>query len=134
MKNLLLSAIALGVLSIVGCDKDDDHDHDHNDITINILEPMQDEVITDASNVTIHIMFEGTEDLEEIEIVLYAHENEEMKIIDFDNHTHAKTYEFLEEVDLSSYPAGTEFHLEIDVCEDHDCTEKVHKHLDFNLQ
>ena len=134
MKNLLMAALALGVLSIIGCDKDDDHDHDHNDITIDILEPMQDEVIADASDVHIHINFSATEELEEIEIVLYAHGEEEDKIIDFDHHTHDKTYEFKQDVDLSSYPAGTEFHLEIDVCEDHDCTEKVHKHLDFKLQ
>lgn len=133
MKNLFLASLALSVLSIVGCDKEDKHHHDHNDITIDVLKPMQDEVITDASEVYIHINFSASEGLEEIEIVLYAH-GEEDKIIDFDIHTHDTTYEFLENVDLSSYPAGTEFHLEIDVCEDHDCTEKAHKHLNFKLQ
>lgn len=133
-KGLLFGLLALGILTWTGCDKEEHDHHDHNDITIHILKPSPDEVVADPSNVEIHIEFEATEGLEEIEIVLYAHEEHENKIIDFDIHTHENTYEFREEADLSSYPSGTEFHLEVSVCEDHDCTESIHKHLNFSLQ
>jgi hypothetical protein len=134
LKNFLLLMLAAGVTAtFTSCDKDDDHDHDHNEITIRILEPKANEKVADASDVHIHIEVEASDENHEVEIKLHPKGDSSDKIIDYDKHTHDKKFVFEQDVDLSSYPAGTVFHLEIEACVDHDCKEKVEKHIDFSI-
>jgi hypothetical protein len=124
---------ALGAFLIGGCKKDDDDQHGDNEITIRILEPADGAVISDPSNVSIHIEVEASDENHEVEIVLYPHGNSNDKIIDFDQHAHDKIIVFQQAVDLSSYPSGTDFHLEVNACKDEDCTEKETKGIEFSI-
>ena len=134
-KNLSLFILALGALTFIGCDKDDDEEmHADNEITINILEPGADEVITDPSDVHVHIEIEATDENHEVEIILHPEGDVDDAIIDFDQHTHDKVVIFEQEVDLSAYPSGTGFHLEVEACVDHDCEEKATADVEFSIQ
>jgi hypothetical protein len=135
IKNLFFLALAVGLATgVASCNKDDDdHDHHDNEITIRILEPKANEKVADASEVHIHIEVEASDENHEIEIVLYAHGDPSNKILDIDRHTHVKKFVFEQDIDLSSFPAGTEFHLEVEACIDHDCDEKAEKHIDFTI-
>lgn len=131
MKKFFLPLFALGLFTLSGCD-----DHDHGDVTITFLHPANDEEIpmAQASNVEIHIKFEwdGSEG-EAIDVELHPEGDSGNKIIDFYLHQHNKVYEFKEFVNLSSYPAGTEFHLEAKGCEDHDCDKYREASIHFKL-
>lgn len=134
LKYSWLLMLALAVTVFTGCDKDDDHDHGDNEITINILEPGADEVIADASDAHVHIEIEATEDNHDIDIVLHPEGDISDKIIDMHIHDHDKKITFEQDIDLSSYPAGTEFHLEVEACKDHDCEEKEFADVEFSIQ
>lgn len=136
LKYSSLLMLALSVMIFTGCDEDDDHDHDHdhNEITINILEPGADEVVADASDVHIHIEIEATEDNHDIDIILHPDGDVSDKIIDEHMHDHDKKVVFEQDYDLSSYPAGTKFHLEVEACKDHDCEEKEFADVEFSIQ
>ncbi len=128
--------LALSVMVFTGCDEEDDHDHDHdhNEITINILEPGADEVVADASDVHIHIEVEATDTNHDIDIVLHPDGDVDTKIIDQHMHDHDQKVVFEQDIDLSGYPAGTKFHLEVEACSDHDCEEKVFADVEFSIQ
>ena len=132
MKKLLFPILMLSLLAgFTACNKDDDHDHD---VTISILEPSNGEVITDASLVHIHIEVEAEDEVHEMEVILHPHGDVDNKIIDFDTHSHESSVTFEQDVDLSSFPSGTEFHLEVVVCKDHDCEEKEEEDISFSIQ
>ncbi|MBV6655308.1 MAG: hypothetical protein KI786_16185 [Mameliella sp.] len=135
LKYSWLVMLVLAVTVFTGCD-DDDHDHDHgdNEITINILEPGADEVIADASDAHIHIEIEATDENHNIEIVLHPDGDVSDKIIEVDMHEHDQKVVFEQDIDLSSYPAGTEFHLEVEACKDHDCEERETADVEFSIQ
>ena len=127
-------ALALSALTIVGCSNDDEAPVASNEITINILEPAADEVITDASDVHVHIEIEATDENHEVEIILHPEGDLDNKIIDFDKHEHDQKIVFEQDVDLSSFPSGQEFHLEVAACIDHDCAEKERADVEFSIQ
>lgn len=134
---LALIAVSLSAFVFTGCNDDDDdhdHDHEHNEIVINFLEPTDEEVITDASDVHIHIEFVASDENHEVEVVLYPEDDADDKIIDFDEHTHDALVVFEQDVDLSDYASGTEFHLEVVACKDHDCEETVTDDIHFSIQ
>lgn len=123
MKKFFLPLFVLGLFTLSGCD-----DHDHGDVTITFLHPTNDEEIpmSQASNVEIHIKFEweggGGEG---VTVKLVAENQTNDVIIDFTVDQHNSVYEFDEHVNLSTYPAGTEFHLDAKACGDHDCNTFV---------
>lgn len=132
LKSLVLLFSIVAVLA-VGCKKED-HDHDHDDIKISFVSPGDGEVIDNSNIVKVDIRIESEHELHEIEIEMYAHGVEELKLIDEDLHVHENEYVFYQELDLSLFPSGTHFHLNVTVCEDHDC-EKTHKKgIEFSLR
>ena len=134
MKKFLIPVLAVAVFGFVGCEEDD---HDHGDTTATIVfdEPMNDEVIPLASANDVHIHIEFTFDPEghEIEVELYPEGDESNKIIDYDEHNHSAAITFMQDVDLSSFAAGTEFHLEAKACLDHDCDEYKEADIHFSI-
>jgi hypothetical protein len=126
--------LVLGALFITACDNDDEDSHGNNEITINILEPGPDEVIANAADAHIHIEVEASEENHNVEIVLHPEGDLDDKIIDFDKHEHDQKIVFEQDVDLSGYPSGTEFHLEVEACKDHDCEEKEFADVEFSIQ
>lgn len=122
MKKFFLPLFALGLFTFSACEDD----HGHGEVTITFLHPANDEEIpmAQASNVEIHIKFQWENGGGEGVVVHLVAENQTNDvIIDFTVDQHDSVYEFEEEVNLSSYPAGTEFHLTAKACADHDCEE-----------
>lgn len=131
MKKFFFLLPLFALLALTSCEKDDDHDHE---VTINILEPSNGELISDASAVHIHIEVVADEEVHDVEIVLHTHEDPDTRIIDVDMHSHESKLTFEQDVDLSSYPSGQEFHLEVVACKDHDCTETISEEVTFSIQ
>ena len=133
MKELILGLMIGATASFVGCKEEEEHGHNH--VTITFDEPMSEEVIplADAASVHIHIDFVWEESGEAVEVKLHPEGDENDLIIDFDLHQHDSPYTFMQDVNLSSYAAGTEFHLEAKGCEDHDCDEFVTSDIHFSL-
>lgn len=126
---LLLLGVSVG--SISSC-----HDHDddeNNTVTIDIVTPKDGTKAANAKTVEVHVKFSASVEMHELEIKLHPDGNSTNNIIDFDKHTHDKTYEFKETVDLSSFPAGTKFHLEVESCEDHDCKQVKVAESEFTI-
>lgn len=131
LKNVaFLFFLSASVFSISSCH---DHDDENNAVTIEIVTPKDGTKVADAKLVEVHVKFSATVELHELEIKLHPEGNTSNNIIDFDKHTHAKTYEFKETVDLSSFAAGTEFHLEVQSCEDHDCKKVKVAESEFSI-
>lgn len=133
---ILLLALATA-FTFTACEDEDDHDHDHdhgdNEITINILEPGDDEVVADASDVHIHIEIEATDVNHDIDVILHPDGDISDKILEKKLHDHDKKVNFEQDVNLSSYPSGTKFHLEVKACKDHDCEEVVFEDVEFTI-
>lgn len=121
MKKYFLPALILGSLTMSGCS--DEHG---GPVTITFLHPTAHETIAlaAANAVDIHVKFEWEgSDGEAVAIRLVAENQTNDVILDFDVDQHDNPYEFMEAVNLSSYPAGTDFHLTASACADHDCNE-----------
>ncbi|MEL7341954.1 MAG: hypothetical protein AAGM67_15845 [Bacteroidota bacterium] len=102
---------------------------------IEFEEPMAGEVVADASDVHIHVHFTAMDgELHEVEVMLHPDNDVSDMIIEFDKHEHTEEFVFEQEVDLSAYPAGTEFHLEAKACLDHDCEESETGDIEFSIQ
>jgi len=120
MKKFILPVLAIGLFTFSACEED----HDHGDVTITFLHPTNNEQIplAQAGNVEIHVKFEWENGGGEgVKVLLVAENQTNDVIIDFTVDQHNSVYEFEQDVNLSSYPAGTEFHLEAKACGDHDC-------------
>ncbi len=133
MRNLKNLVLLLSIVSILAtaCKKDDHH---HDDVKITFVSPKDGDQIENKNNVKVDIRFESEHELHEIEIEMYAHGAEELKLIDEDLHVHEKEYTFNHELDLSLFPSGTHFHINVTVCEDHDCEESHKKGIEFSLK
>jgi len=85
----LLPLLCLGLMMTSCNDDDDDHDDDNdNMITITIDEPLDGEIITDCSDVHIHIDIVASDENHEVEVVLHPEGDVENKILDIDMHDH----------------------------------------------
>lgn len=137
MKKFLLYSLAilLSGLCFTACDDDDDSDDmmDHS-VNIKIEEPIDGSTISDPADVHIHIDITSTDEIHEVEVELHPEGNSDDKIIDFEAHSHEQSYTFEQKVDLSSYASGTCFHLEVKVCEDHDCSTRETADAEFCLE
>lgn len=133
MKKIAIPVLLAATVGFIGCE--DDHDHDHAEATITFDEPANNEVIplASANDVHIHIEFVWDGEGHGIEVKLHPTSDANDLIIDYDQHSHDATVTFMQDVDLSSYPAGAEFHLEAKACEDHDCEESVTEEIHFSL-
>jgi hypothetical protein len=129
MKKIIYLAfgISLSAISLFSCKKE------HNHVEIEFLSPVDNATVTDPSAVNIKIKFTAEEELHDIEVKL-TEETTGTAIAPFvplEIHEHEMVYTLDDTVNLSSFPAGTEFHLEVSACEDHDCAEKVTKSIHF---
>ena len=137
MKNVLLFSFLAFSLLFSACSDDDDDDHnDHNckdSISIENLEPMNNETVASPDNVHIHVRVNADCEFHEVEIELYPTNDPSDLILDFEEHAHSSSYDFERDLDLSSYPAGTEFELDVEVYTDHEGSEYVEKEIDFSI-
>lgn len=118
IKQLSFMAFCLFLLGTIGCDKE-------SNITITFEEPTNEATVSDPKDVHIHIDVSSDEEFDVFRVTLENETTEKTiaPLNPFEKHVHGKTYEFEQEMDLSSYPSGTEFHLEVEICKDHDCKE-----------
>lgn len=125
--------LVLGLL-FVACDDDDDDEVTENQITITILEPADNEVISDCSDAHVHIEISASMENHEIEIEMHPEGDVDDKIIEYDEHNHDKEIDWEQDFDLCAYDSGTCFHLEVAACKDHDCEEKERAEVEFCLE
>lgn len=137
--NYLFLVFIVGSMIISSCKKhDDDHDHD-NEITIEILAPGNNEVVT-ANDVHVQVNFLATGSLHEVEVAIYPKDDSDNKLLDIDLHLHIKEHEVHEDLDLSSFPVGTVFVLKAEATlshnddHGHDHDEKEEKSIEFSIQ
>jgi len=135
LKNPWMLLLALAALTFTACEEEDDHDHDHgdNDITINFLEPGDGETVADAADVHIHIDVEATEENHNVDIILHPDGDIDDIILKQNIHEHDQKISFEQDINLSMYPAGTKFHLEVEACKDHDCEDVVFEDIEFSI-
>lgn len=130
MKNpalILIFALSLGLLA---CNGDD---HDEHEVVIEFLEPMDDEVVSSADEVHIHIRITSEDEIHAANIELYPESDEDDLIINHNAHSHENSYEFEEDYNLSTYPSGTEFHLLVRAAKDHESTEFESATIHFSI-
>lgn len=116
------------LLTIAGCEKEAS-----NEIAITIITPANNQAVANAANVLIHIEFEATQENEAIEVYIHRDGNVNDVVFEWDTHEHDKKIVLMETIDLSSYPSGTKFHLEAEACKDHECKNRVNKHIAFTI-
>ncbi|MBR9922881.1 MAG: hypothetical protein GYB31_18795 [Bacteroidetes bacterium] len=134
IKTTRLLALLLLASSIffTACDKEDEHMDEHNHVSIDIVSPDAG-TVADPASVLIDVVISAEEENHEIEIKLFPTDDPGDLIIDKDLHDHDAEVSFTQTVDLSSYDAGTEFTLEIEACEDHDCEEIASEVVEFSI-
>ena len=130
LTKLLALCALLGALFLTAC-KDEE---EIASAEIEFEEPTAGEVVSDPSDVHIHVHFTATSgELHDIEVMLHPEGDVDDMIINFDEHSHDKEYIFEEDRDLSGYASGTEFHLEAKACLDHDCEEVTTGDIEFSI-
>ncbi len=153
MKKVLLPLLAVAIVGVVGCQKEgctdstatnydedakkDDgsclyDDHDHVNITFD--EPTDGQVIAlaDADDVHLHIEFEFEGEAHGFEVTL-ENETTGAAVDDWEVHSHEANQTFMQEVDLSGFDPGDEFHLEAKAFTNHDETEFETAEIHFEL-
>jgi len=128
LKSFLFVITFIGTFTLTSCHNDDEN----NEITIEILKPSTN-IVSNKQNVEVHIKFTATGELHDMEVELHPEGDKENKIIQWDKHSHKKSFEFKESRDLSSFPAGTEFHLEVKACKDEKCKDFVVEDFEFKI-
>lgn len=132
MKIALSLALCIAMFGIFSCTQKTDDVHNH--ITIDIEKPTDNGVVANASAVEIDIDLTAEVELHDVEISLKDSANNAIPPFNpMDAHVHAKTHHVHETVDLSSYPSGSKFSLSVEACEDHDCTDKETKTINFSI-
>ncbi len=133
MRKVLFVGLLIAGAGFVGCNTEEDDDHNH--VTITFDEPTNAEVIplANADDVHIHVEFVFEGEAHGIEIELHPEGDENDLIIEFDSHSHDLQQTFMQDVDLSAYPAGTEFHLGAKGFTNHDETEFESSDIHFEL-
>ena len=126
---LFACLLAVSVIGLSSCSKDEEN----NSITIRMISPTSGQKVADPKNVLVKVEVEASDENHEVEVYLYAHGASDSKIIDKHIHDHDKVVKFEQAVDLSSFPAGTDFHLKVEACSDHDCEAKVEKEIEFSI-
>lgn len=111
-----------------GCNKED-----ANEITISILKPTPDQVVANAGAVELHVKFEASVENHNVAVLIHKDGVASDVAFEWDLHDHDKVLELKETIDLSSYPSGTRFHMEVEACKDHDCEQKVFEDIEFSI-
>ena len=127
LKNFILFGFCLGVLT--ACHKE------KGEIDI-VISPSDNTVVSNAASVEIVVNLSTTgEELEESTIVLRTDSTGSSAIPPFPLavHEHVKSKSIRETVNLSAYPSGTHFIIEVASCTDHNCSDKVSATAHFSI-
>lgn len=124
---LAIAALLMLVVA-AGCGKEED-----NEITINIISPTNDQVVANKSAVLIHVEFDAEVENHNVEVLIHNDDDVNDVAFTWDEHDHDKKIILMETIDLSSYPSGTKFHMEVEACKNHDCKDKVFKDIEFSI-
>lgn len=126
--NCLAASLVFGAFLLSsGCEKE------KNEVTINIVKPVDNQTVANKSAVEIQVDFVASEENEEVEVHIYMHGDSSNPVFEWHEHEHDPLITLTETIDLSSFPPGTKFHLEAEACLDHKCKEKVSKEIEFSI-
>lgn len=125
----LFTALGMGLtLLFVSC-----HKHEDIDVEINVVSPAAGQVVVNPQTTLFQIVFTGSGELHDIRIKVYPKNNPADRVIDFDQHEHTRTYTFSETRDLSLYPAGSIFVLDIEADKDEEGKEIKSLKQEFSI-
>ncbi|BDS10412.1 hypothetical protein [Aureispira anguillae] len=132
MKTALSLIFFIITLNFFSCTTAEEEVHNHISITIDA--PANNSTVADPSAVEIDIDLTAEIELHDVEITLSDNNNTNIAPFDpMDVHVHAKSHHVHETINLSNYPAGSQFKLTVEACEDHDCAEKETKTITFSI-
>lgn len=122
MKNLFIPFLFLiFVIQLTSCSDEDVLE----DVSINFIYPTNGQQIdlADTEEFEFKVLVTADKDLHDIFFRAFPTENPSDMVVDIKRHRHDSEIEIFQVRDLSAYPSGTEFTIEVDVCIDHDCSE-----------
>lgn len=122
--------LAVAGLAFVACNKDNDHDHS-NTATINILSPVEGQVVAAGATLIISAEASAPEELHGWEIIL-RNKATGVQIDNFDEHDHGTSFQ-VEQDWVANVPPGTEVELEFIVVVDHEDNTNSKK-VNFQVQ
>jgi hypothetical protein len=130
MKSKIIIATLMFVFSMVftSC-----HKHEDIEVAIDVISPEANSMVSNPASTLFHIVFSGSGELHDIRILVYPKGNPNDKIIDFDQHEHARSFTFMETRDLQSYPAASVFVMQIEADKDEEGKETERKVLEFRI-
>lgn len=108
------------LLQLSSCSDDDDV---LEDVTIEFINPTDGQQfdLADVEVFVFNAKVTADKDLHDIFFRAFPTNDPSDMIVDRKTHRHDKEIELNYERDLSAYPSGTEFTIEVEVCIDHDC-------------
>lgn len=134
MKKLFIPLFVLFItFQLTSCNDDDVLE----DVNINFVYPTNGQQIdlADAEEFEFKVVVTADKDLHDIFFRAFPTENPSDMVVDIKRHRHDTEIEITQVRDLSAYPSGTEFTIEVDVCIDHDCDKTpVQESITFSVQ
>jgi hypothetical protein len=121
------------VLLVFGMTLSSCHKHDDIEVNIEVVSPADGQLVATPQTTQFTVVFTATGELHDIRIKVYPVNNPDDLIIDFDKHEHKKTFTFSEIRDLSGYPAGSSFNMDIEADKDEKGTEKEVRKISFRI-
>ena len=114
----------------ISCDK---NESDENVVTITIEKPSDNTKIDDASKVEISILFTAEEQIHKFHVLVTPVSDPAQKILNYEQLAHSTNLQYVETLDLSSFPANAQFRLTVEACGDHDCNGTYEKTITFSI-
>lgn len=94
-----------------------------NEVTIKIEKPQNNQTVENPLNTEILIHFSAPDIIHRFTINIVPSASPDIIVFDHDQLLHKTQISFLDTVDLSAFPGGTQFTLKVTACGDHDCNQ-----------
>jgi hypothetical protein len=130
MKKIYLLLFALFTFTLFSCKEDK---LEAIDIVFENPVNGQQVPLAEAENFEFVITLSADKDLEEFFVRVYPLNDPTDLIVNASRHTHRKEITVRYTRDLSGYPSGTEFKVEVEACVDHDCSGTIEESITFEV-
>jgi hypothetical protein len=126
----LLTALSVCTTWFASCHT---HTYDNQTLSVAIISPLDTSTVADASQVVLSVLFTASDELHDAEVELKNEANDSTVFSWEGSHLHLPNYSFLDTIDLSGLPAGTELHMTAKAYYDHDATTWASMEIHFDL-